>query len=145
MILVHLTASTFFGGPERQMLGLAKHLPVECRSVFLSFSEGGRCAEFLTEVRRQHFEGEALIYDTPHLRKAVRELTSRLREIRADALCCHGYKANVLGRIAARRAGIPVIAVSRGWTAENWKVSLYELLDRINLRWMDQVVCVSEG
>jgi glycosyltransferase involved in cell wall biosynthesis len=127
------------------MLGLAKHLPVECRSVFLSFSEGGRCAEFLTEVRRQHFEGEPLSYDTPHLRKAVRELTDRLREIRADALCCHGYKANVLGRIAARRVGIPVVAVSRGWTAENWKVSLYELLDRINLRWMDQVVCVSEG
>jgi glycosyltransferase involved in cell wall biosynthesis len=145
MNLVHLTASTFFGGPERQMLGLARHLPVECHSVFLTFSEGGRCAEFLTEVRHQHFEGESLIHDTPHLRKAVRELTSQLREVQASVLCCHGYKANVLGRIAARRAGIPVVAVSRGWTGENWKVSFYELLDRINLRWMDQVVCVSEG
>jgi hypothetical protein len=27
MNLVHLTASTFFGGPERQMLGLALAMP----------------------------------------------------------------------------------------------------------------------
>jgi glycosyltransferase involved in cell wall biosynthesis len=60
-------------------------------------------------------------------------------------VCCHGYKANLLGRIAARRCGIPVVAVSRGWTGESWRVRLYERLDRWNLRWMDRVVCVSEG
>jgi glycosyltransferase involved in cell wall biosynthesis len=38
-----------------------------------------------------------------------------------------------------------VVAVSRGWTAESCKVRLYEILDRINLRWVDRVVCVSEA
>lgn len=38
MNIVHLTASTFYGGPERQMLGLARHLPDSYRSSFLSFS-----------------------------------------------------------------------------------------------------------
>ena len=47
MNIVHLTASTLFGGPERQMLGLAGALAGECRSVFLSFAEGGRCRAFL--------------------------------------------------------------------------------------------------
>ena len=32
MLLVHLTASRFFGGPERQMLELAKGLPPEIHS-----------------------------------------------------------------------------------------------------------------
>lgn len=60
-------------------------------------------------------------------------------------LLCHGYKANLLGRVAARRVGIPAVAVSRGWTAENAKVRVYEALDRWHLRLMDHVVCVSDG
>ena len=47
--------------------------------------------------------------------------------------------------IAARRVGIPVVAVSRGWTWENWKVRQYERLDRLNLRYLDHVVAVSDG
>jgi glycosyltransferase involved in cell wall biosynthesis len=47
--------------------------------------------------------------------------------------------------MAARRHGIPVIAVARGWTGENAKVSLFEALDRLHLRWMDHVVCVSRA
>jgi glycosyltransferase involved in cell wall biosynthesis len=145
MNIVHLTASTFHGGPERQMLGLAHHLPEIYQSVFLSFAEGGRCRQFLSTARHHGFEAVALTYDTPRLWSAVREIVGHLQRIGADVLCCHGYKANVLGRIAARRHKIPAVAVSRGWTAENLKVRLYERLDRFHLRWMDQVVCVSEA
>src|SRR5947207_765755 len=42
--IVHLTASAFLGGPERQMLGLAEVLPPEYRTVFLLFPEKGRRA-----------------------------------------------------------------------------------------------------
>jgi glycosyltransferase involved in cell wall biosynthesis len=35
--------------------------------------------------------------------------------------------------------------VSRGWTAATWKVRLYEWIDRFCLRFMDRVVCVSDG
>ena len=143
MKLVHLTASTLFGGPERQMLGLARHLPAEVSTTFISFAEGGRCAAFLDEVRSHGFTGIALQHDTPRLRTATRELTSLLHD--ADILLCHGYKANLLGRIAARRVGIPAIAVSRGWTGENRKVRLYEALDRRHLRFMDRVIAVSDG
>jgi glycosyltransferase involved in cell wall biosynthesis len=145
MNLVHLTASTLFGGPERQMLGLADALPANCRSTFLSFNEGGRCAPFVSEARARRFEAAALEHDTPRLWAATRELTARLRRAAADVLLCNGYKAGLVGRIAARRLHLPVIAVSRGWTSESWRVRLYEELDRINLRWMDRVVCVSEG
>jgi glycosyltransferase involved in cell wall biosynthesis len=145
MIVAHLTASTFFGGPERQMLGLARQLWPGIRSVFVSFSEGGLCRAFLEEASRQGFVAQALNRDTPWLRAAVRELACLLDRLGVDVLCCHGYKADLIGRVAARRHGIPVVAVSRGWTAQNLKVRLYEALDRINLRWMDRVICVSEG
>jgi glycosyltransferase involved in cell wall biosynthesis len=145
MHLVHLTASSFFGGPERQMLGLARALPAAYQSTFVSFAEAGRCSAFLDRVEQAGFEGQSLRNDMPRLRSAVRELTAFLQLRGADILICHGYKSNLLGRIAARRAGVPIVSVSRGWTGENIKVHLYEQLDRFNLRYMDAVVAVSEG
>jgi glycosyltransferase involved in cell wall biosynthesis len=145
MNLVHLTASTFYGGPERQMFGLARALAGDCRTSFVLFAEGGRCRSFAEEANGRGFDTTVLVNDTPHLLPALRELTERMRQERAEMLLCHGYKANLLGRIAARRCGIPAVAVSRGWTAESLRVRMYEQLDRWNLRWMDRVVCVSEG
>lgn len=145
MHLVHLTASTMFGGPERQMLGLADALPGDCRTTFVCFREGGRSAAFLKAVRDRGHDGIELRFDTPHFRSCVGELADRLHDLEADLLLCHGYKANLLGRIAAKRVVIPAVAVSRGWTGENWKVRRYENLDRWHLRFMDRVVAVSEG
>src|SRR4051812_48613425 len=113
MKIVHLTASTFYGGPERQMLGLAQHLPDEYQSQFLSFAEGGRCRAFLTAVRQAGFEGAALQADTPRIFAATREIAEHLKNVKANVLLCHGYKADLLGRRAARQAGVPVVAVSR--------------------------------
>ncbi len=144
MNIVHLTASTFYGGPERQMLGLADHSPSQT-STFVSFAEGGRCEEFLGEVRRRGHTAAALAADTPAVRECVRELTCFLKDRAADILVTHTFKPNILGRIAARRVGIPIVAVSRGWTWENLKVRAYEAADRANLRFVDRVVAVSEG
>lgn len=143
MRIVHLTASPFFGGPERQMLGLARALPAGCRTLFWSFAERGLSRPFLERARSEGFEAEALIHNTPRMAAAIGEVAERLRQVRADVLCCHGYKADLIGWRAARRAGIPVVAVSRGWTWATLKVRVYEFLDRVALHAMDQVVCVS--
>jgi glycosyltransferase involved in cell wall biosynthesis len=143
MIVVHLAASPFVGGPERQMLGLASSLPH--RSVFLAFRDNGSSRALLSEAERQGHETVELRHDTPHYFAAVREVADHLRRLRPGVLLCNGYKPDVLGWRAARRAGVPVVAVAHGWTAATWKVRLNEALDRLAMRWMDRVVCVSEA
>ncbi len=145
MLIVHLTASTFYGGPERQMLGLANSLPPDDHSVFISFAEGGRCRSFLMAARQQGFEAIGLYNDSPRYSAAISELTHVLERLQPDVLLCHGYKSNLLGRRAARKLNIPCVAVSRGWTGESFWVRIYEAVDRFFLRWMDRVVCVSEA
>lgn len=145
MKVVHLTASRFVGGPEQQMLGLARSLPAHYESTFVSFSEDGLCEDLLQEARSLGFTGIRLRRDTPRLIGALRELTDLLRRSQADILCCNGYKANLLGWLATRRLGIPVVSVSHGWTAESFRVRLYDALDRRVVRRMDRVVSVSEG
>ena len=145
MRITHLTASTFYGGPERQMLGLAEALPPHVATRFLSFAEGGRGAEFVAVASDRGFPARTLSHDTPRLRAAAREVAADLRDSEADVLLCHGYKANILGRVAARRVGIPAVAVSRGWTWEGRKMRAYTQLDKWHLRLMDHVVSVSDG
>ena len=145
MNLVHLTASPFFGGPERQMLGLGKSLQRRCHSVFLSFAERGLARPFLDQLTRQGLEAHELQSNFPRLPAAIDEVASQLRQTQADVLFCHGYKADVIGWRAARRVGVPVVSVSRGWTGATWKVHCYEWLDRACLFAMDAVVCVSQG
>lgn len=127
------------------MLGLARHLPTPYRSAFLSFAEGGACRALLEQARRHGFEAVSLDHNYPHMRRAAREIAGHLRRLKADVLCCSGYKPDIVGWLAARRAGIPVVAVAHGWTAATLKVRLNEALDRLVLRWMDRTVCVSEA
>lgn len=145
MNIAHLVASTFYGGPERQVLGLVKALGNETKSQVLSFWEGGRCQQFLTALRQQGIEAAAIQNDTPSFRATIFELTGLLKKAQADLVLCNGYKPNILGRLAARQCGIPAIAVSRGWTGENFRVRIYEQLDRLHLRFMDHVVAVSNA
>lgn len=142
--LMHLTSSGFFGGPERQMLGLAEHLE-NWRTMFVSFAEEGKCQSFLLRAAASGFYTHQLKHDFPRLLAATKELRSLLQAQKVDALFCHGYKANLVGRIATARLSVPAICVSRGWTAESFRVRCYEKLDRQVMRWLDHVVCVSDG
>jgi glycosyltransferase involved in cell wall biosynthesis/predicted O-methyltransferase YrrM len=143
--IVHLMASPFIGGPERQVLGLARHLPPRFRTTFLSFSEQGGARMFLHEARRLGFDSVELRNNAPYYARCVNEIAEELRQRRASVLCCSGYKPDLIGWRAARQAGIPVVAIAHGWTAATTKVRVYEAFDRIVMRWMDAVVCVSRA
>src|SRR5215472_10192782 len=127
------------------MLGLAASLPASYCTVFLSFAEGGRCQPFLDAARAQGYDAHALLANAPHYLRAATEIATHLRRVRADVLCCNGYKPDIIGLLAGRRAGVPVVSISHGWTAATLKLRLNEALDRLLLRWMDATVCVSEA
>ena len=127
------------------MLELGHETRDWCKSIFVSFREEGRCWDFVNTATGKGWEAHALRHDTPRILAALGELLALLRRVAATALVCHGYKANLLGLISARRLGIPIVSVSHGWTAESRRVRLFEALDRRLLCRMNKVVCVSEG
>jgi glycosyltransferase involved in cell wall biosynthesis len=143
MNVVHLMASPFVGGPERQVLGLARSLPAGYRTAFLSFAERGAARPFLQRARDDGFEAVELKENFPRLGRAIREVADHLRRLKADVLCTSGYKPDLVGSRAARRAGVPIVAIAHGWTGVTLKVRLYEALDALALRFVDAAVCVS--
>lgn len=57
-------------------------------------------------------------------------LVRRLREGRPSVLHTHGYKAGVLGRLAARLAGVPVVSTFHAGEVPAGRVRLWDALDR---------------
>lgn len=144
MAVIQVTASRFFGGPERQMLELAKSLSDRVETVFMSFSEGGLCRDFLSRASDLGFRTVELQADTPNVLAAASELAEKSKQHDAEVVFCEGYKPDLVGLVASRRLEVPVASISRGWTSETWRVRIYESLDRLALKYLDHVVCVSQ-
>lgn len=146
MKLTHLIGTNFFGGPERQILTHALRIrDMGFEPQIVSFHENGRANGLLEMAKSQGLACRELKPRTPFNPVSVLDLSRELRDFGTKILVGHGYKANVVGRLASWCRGIPFMAVSRGWTAENPKIRFYETLDRSFLRFADAVVAVSEG
>jgi glycosyltransferase involved in cell wall biosynthesis len=66
--------------------------------------------------------------------RAFRELQGVLRSLRPDLVSTHSAKAGILGRLAARSLGLPVIFTAHGWTFTSGipapQAMMYGLIER---------------
>ncbi len=144
--IMHLIATNFYGGPEKQIVEhLLRLRKEEYRGVVTSFIENNAPNEILARAKTASLDQYGIPMSGPIDVRALFMLVTLLKRERVDILCAHGYKSTILGWIAARMNGTPVIAFSRGYTAENRKVAFYEWLDRLVLRKVDGIVAVSAG
>lgn len=140
--ILHVIASNFISGPEKQVLHHARDMANSPYSVAIaSFRDLPETPAIVATARTRGIKA----YE---LRGGIRpgaflDLVRLLRQQHISVLCTHGYKANILGYFAGLLAGTPQIAFVRGWTAETCRVALYERLDRAILRRARWVVCVS--
>lgn len=140
--VLHIRASRFVGGPERQILRYATLTELAgVTSTVATFIGDGEGEALLEAASAQATEVLRLPQGTI---SAYSKLVSFLKNTPQTLICTHGYKADILGILAARRTGTPVVSFLRGWTAEDAKVRMYEALNRGLLRFSDRIVCLSE-
>lgn len=148
MCVLHLISSAGRGGRESQILELARGqvqagqhvgLVILYRSVdgdaihpLVSMASGWGIAVTQLEDRVRF-----PVWLVPRVANAVRQGGFRL-------LHAHGYKADLLGFVAARLAGVPIVATTHGYTDAFPTVRLYRHLDLRALRWFPRVIAVSE-
>lgn len=139
--VLHLRASPFVGGPERQILRYVSFdFGPDVEQVIGSFVDESEGKSFLRAAKSA---GLRTVAFSPGSRTALRELRSFVREQKISLICTHGYKADVLGVVAGKLGKVPVACFLRGFTAQDFKVRLYERLDRTMLRFATAVVALS--
>ena len=75
----------------------------------------------------------------------ARRLTELCRGLAPSVVHTHGHRSDVLGLLAARRAGIPAVTTLHGFVGGDWKMRVYEWLQRRAVRRSDAVVAVSRS
>jgi glycosyltransferase involved in cell wall biosynthesis len=144
--IMHLIATNFYGGPEKQIIEHLKRLNGEhYQGIFASFLEGSNPNETLDQAQLNGVKHHGIPMSCRFDIRALWKLIQLLRQEKVDLLCVHGYKSAVMGGWVGRRLNIPVVAFSRGYTSENLKVTFYEWLERQALRMVSGIIFVSEG
>lgn len=144
--ILHLMATNFVGGPEKQILNHALSVNRDKFEIIVgSFSEGKPINPLIEEAKLNRLPVFLIDSKSSFNPAQIFRLKKFLKNQKIDLLCTHGYKANFLGFWATLGNDIPRIAFVRGWTGEDWKVRLYDWLDRFWIRWADRIVCVSEA
>ena len=131
-------------GPARQLLSTAACLRSSGTQTMLAlFSRKSASSPLLREADRSHLSVIRLPDRFPGDPRSIGVLTAVADD--ADLIQTHGYKANVLMRLVARRINKPWLAFLHGDTWENWKVRAYFALERRAVRRADRVATVSQA
>lgn len=80
--------------------------------------------------------------------RALREIRATLTALRPDLLTTHSSKAGVLGRLAGRSLGIPVVFTAHGWAftpgIPSFQAAVYRQIERLAGPLSSKIITVSE-
>ncbi|MDH4136438.1 MAG: glycosyltransferase, partial [Anaerolineae bacterium] len=156
--VLHLLNHLDLGGLQENTLFTVAYLDRNRYDVALAAScQRGRTGNQLVRDAQQ-IPGLKLI-DVPHLTRephpindviALGELYRLMRRERFDIVHTHAAKAGVLGRLAAKLAGVPIIIHSaHGWIFQTLsglrlRLSLFRFLEWMSAQWSDKILTVTK-
>ncbi|HEX5633913.1 MAG TPA: glycosyltransferase, partial [Gemmatimonadales bacterium] len=145
MRILQITAPSPAGGLERVVLGLASALRERGHevAVLASIGHGPDPHPFVEALHAAGVEVHPQRLARRGYREELAAILRAIDELAPEILHTHGFRSDVLGLVAARRRGLPVVSTVHGLTGGDWKVRLYERLQQLALRWFDAVVAVS--
>ena len=145
-ILQFITPAGFYGA-ERWVLALANNIDPDTMLCDLAVSDEGvgqdlSVADYYPEsagkVHRLKMHGR---FDF----RVVGGLCEVIRDRKIDVIHTHGYKSDILGLLAAKRAGIACVSTPHGFSGSvGFKLATFIRIGTHMLRYFDRIVPLSE-
>ena len=156
MKICHVITRMIVGGAqENTLLTIKGHIEKGHEVVLVTGFSPGREGELLKNVEMPPFR----IVEIPEMvrevspfkdHRALRRLRAFFREEKFDVVHTHSSKAGIIGRIAARQAGVPVVVHTVHGQAfhayeKPWKKLLYITAERIAAKYCDKIYAVAQA
>ena len=144
--VLHFICSTGFYGAEKWILALVNNQDNDLVHSELVVTRESENQDL--ELTRAYREMGPPVHEIPMSFKfdfrAVNSLADLLVERQIDIIHTHGYKSDILGVLAARKAGVKSIATPHGFEKlEDWKLNLFIGLGCRSFRYFDYVAPLS--
>ena len=145
-VLQFITPAGFYGA-ERWVLALANNLDPKRVICDLAVSDegGGQDLSLLDYYPADAGSSHRVAMRGRFDWAAVSRLVRLIKAEQIDVLHTHGYKSDIIGLIAARRAGIPCVSTPHGFPGNvGWKMGLFIRTGLFMLWFFDAVAPLSE-
>jgi glycosyltransferase involved in cell wall biosynthesis len=144
--ILQFICSTGFYGAERWILALCKNTPAKDATYSLAVTLEDNSQDL--ELVKQFKCDCGPSYEAPMNGRfdfsVVGKLADYIKEKHVDAIHTHGYKSDILGILAAKKAGIPVVVTPHGFeNAADLKLRLFIWLGCQSMRFANKVVPLS--
>lgn len=147
MRVLHFICPSGFYGAERWILALANNLDIaKVSSVLAVTRESADFPKaFVDEFKALDLPVHELSMDGRFDLRVLSKLSKLIRAEKIDIIHTHGYKSDIIGLIAAKRAGIISLSTPHGFElSREWKLRFYNWLGAKALGYIDSVVPLSE-
>lgn len=144
--ILQFICPTGFYGAERWILALAKHLSKEqtrC-DLAVTLENDSRNLELVKIYRRDYGEAFEIPMNNRFDMGVINKLVSLIKERDINIIHTHGYKSDILGVMAARKAGIKCVITPHGFeNARDLKLRFFVWLGCKAMGFSDKVVPLS--
>lgn len=147
IVLAELAGSASYGGGERYLELLCKHLDATRFRTVLICPESG---SFVGRMQAQGVDTRVIELAPLFNPFALMRLVRLLRREGVTILQTHGARANFYGRVAGWLAGVPIVVSTVHNSIGDYEVSrlkrwIYTSALRVTLPWAHRIICVSEA
>ncbi len=146
--VLQLGSSSGLYGAERWILSLIKYFdPAKiCPLVAAIVDDATDEAPLCEESRKLGFEAVTFKSSGKYSFDAVLRLRKFVQENNIDIIHSHGYKTDLFALFATIGLRCKIISTPHGWTQDpDFKLRIYEILDRLIFPFFDRVVPLSDG
>jgi len=144
--VLQFICSTGFYGAERWVLALAKHLDpqiIQC-DLAVTLEKGSQDLELVKQFKKSCGETFEVPMSNRFDLSVINKLVSLIKERGIDIIHTHGYKSDILGVVAAKKAGIKCIVTPHGFeNAQDIKLRTFIWLGCKSMKYADLVVPLS--
>ncbi len=144
--VLQFICSTGFYGAERWVLALAKHLNkdnVRC-DLAVTLEQNSQDLELVKHYRKNCGEAFEIPMSGRFDLSVINKLVKLIKERNIDIIHTHGYKSDILGVIAAKKAGIQSIVTPHGFeNADDFKLRTFIWLGCKSMKFATKVVPLS--
>lgn len=145
--ILQFICPTGFYGAERWILAMAKHLPHDSARCDLAVTVESQTHKLEIVTKYQEQCGEAFELPMSHRfdYSVINKLVELIKQRNIDIIHTHGYKSDVLGVIAARKAGIKSVVTPHGFeNSSDIKLRLFIWLGCKAMKFADVVAPLSK-